>query len=446
MGARGPEGLRVGTSVVSVPIVSMSAHARRLLRAVALAVVAAAAMLVVLTASAWAQEPRDAADSPSSCEPADAACPVDETPLPAANAAANTASASSAVLMFFWGVGCPHCEEAKPFVDALEKEEPRLRVERLEVRQDPEGRRRFLETMRRLAAAGAGVPTFVVGDAYVVGYVKGETDQEVRTVVRRALSHEDADAGQAATPRVIRVPLIGTVDPASVPLPALTLTMGLVDGVNPCAMWVLLFLLSFLVNLKSRPKMLLIAGTFVTISGLAYFAFMAAWLNVFLLIGLSRIVQVALGLVALFVGGVHVKDYFAFKKGISFSIPEAAKPTIYARMRAVVHAEHMLLALASAAVLAVMVNVIELLCTAGLPALYTQVLAAQGFPAWKRYAYLALYNTAYMFDDSIMVTVAVVTLSRRKLQEKGGRQLKLVSGATMLALGLLLILKPQWLL
>lgn len=362
--------------------------------------------------------------------------------------------------------GCPRCEDAKVYLEALKKQRPTMTVVVGDVTKEPE----TLERLRSIAAekgvSALSVPAFYVRGSLIIGFssaertgrlLEGRLDGEPLT--SPPLS-EDADAtcsaetsascegdkGAAGKPDRVDVPLLGSLSAAKLGMPLFTIAIGLIDGVNPCAMWVLLFLLSFLVNLKSRPKMLLIAGTFVTISGLAYFAFMAAWLNVFLLIGLSRIVQVALGLVALFVGGVHVKDYFAFKKGISFSIPEAAKPTIYARMRAVVHAEHMLLALASAAVLAVMVNVIELLCTAGLPALYTQVLAAQGFPAWKRYAYLALYNTAYMFDDSIMVTVAVVTLSRRKLQEKGGRQLKLVSGATMLALGLLLILKPQWLL
>ncbi len=47
-----------------------------------------------------------------------------------------------------------------------------------------------------------------------------------------------------------------------------TIVIGLLDGFNPCAMWVLLFLLSLLVNLHDRFKMVLIAGTFVAVSGL----------------------------------------------------------------------------------------------------------------------------------------------------------------------------------
>ena len=105
-------------------------------------------------------------------------------------------------------------------------------------------------------------------------------------------------------------------------MPLFTVLVGQIDGFNPCAMWVLIFLLSILVNLRDRGRMVAIAGTFVFVSGAAYFAFMAAWLNVFLLIGYLRPVQLLLGSLALFVGSIHVKDFFAFKQGLSLSIPE----------------------------------------------------------------------------------------------------------------------------
>jgi hypothetical protein len=97
------------------------------------------------------------------------------------------------------------------------------------------------------------------------------------------------------------------------------------------------------------------------------------------------------------------------------------------------------------AVLAAAVNVIELLCTAGLPAIYTAVLSQQHLSVAGHYAYLALYILGYIADDSIMVAVAVAALGSRKLTERGGRWLKFLSGAVMLALGGLLILRPEWL-
>jgi hypothetical protein len=255
----------------------------------------------------------------------------------------------------------------------------------------------------------------------------------------------DTLPGETGGESEIDLPWIGRVSAERLGLPLFTLAIGLVDGFNPCAMWVLLFLLSVLVNLRDRWKILAVAGTFVFISGAAYFAFMAAWLNVLLLVGFLRWVQVTLATLAIVVGSIHVKDFFAFKKGITLSIPESAKPGIYARVRKIVMAENLIAAIAGASVLAVLVNLIELLCTAGLPALYSQILMMQGFPSWKNYAYLGLYVLAYMFDDAVMVSIVVTTLGKRKLQENEGRWLKLVSGLVILLLGIVLLLRPHWL-
>lgn len=360
--------------------------------------------------------------------------------------------------------GCPRCDEAKQFLAELEGRRPGLRTIVADVVED----RAALDRLRTIAegqsAAAVSVPAFYVRGVLVVGYAGHDlTGRRIEALLDSAppppaatgepaascpLAPEGPPCpadGAAPRPGVIDVPVFGHLDARDLGLPAFTLVVGLVDGFNPCAMWVLLFLLSFLATLRSRTKMLVIAGVFVIVSGFAYFAFMAAWLNFFLLVGASRAVQIALGVVAVLAGSVHIKDFFAWKRGVSLSIPESVKPGIYARMRAVVRAESLAGALAAASVLAVMVNVVELLCTAGLPALYTQVLAEERLPVWKHYAYLGLYNLAYMADDMVMVGVAVATLSRRKLQEKEGRWLKLLSGAIMTLLGLLLLLKPDWL-
>jgi hypothetical protein len=207
-------------------------------------------------------------------------------------------------------------------------------------------------------------------------------------------------------------------------------------------MWVLLFLLSILVNIKQRGRILLVAGTFVLISGVTYFAFMAAWLNAFLILGYSRLLQLSLGGLAILVGSVHLKDFFALRRGVSLSIPDAVKPRLYERVRRIVRAENLPIALGATVLLAVLVNFVELLCTAGLPAVYTQILSSHDLGTATRYGYLVLYNLAYIADDSVMVAIAVVTLSHRRLQERGAQWLKLLSGAAIMALGATLIFAP----
>ena len=345
-------------------------------------------------------------------------------------------------LEVFVRAGCPHCEAAKIFLDELRRERPLLRIAIYDIAEDPAARQRLATLVTERGLSSVGVPAFLIGTDLLVGFRSADTTGRE---IRAALDRRAPDAAPAPIADSIQTTWFGRISAQELGLPLFTIAIGLLDGFNPCAMWVLLFLLSILVNLQDRKKMALIAGTFVAVSGLVYFAFMAAWLNIFLLIGLSRAVQVGLGAMALFVGAVNVKDFFALHRGLSFSIPESAKPGLYARIRGILQAEHLAGALTGTVLLAGLVNMIELLCTAGFPALYTQILTLHPMPAWQYYGYLGLYNLAYIFDDSLMVTIAVITLGRRKLQERAGRWLKLASGTVMMGLGLVLLLKPDWL-
>lgn len=342
----------------------------------------------------------------------------------------------------FVRAGCPHCEAAKIFLAELQHEQPSLRIAIYDIAKDSAARQRLASLAAERGIADFGVPAFLIGRELMIGFRSADTTgAEIRAWLDRRTQ------GTAAPPVVegIKTEWFGELRSRDLGLPLFTIAIGLLDGFNPCAMWVLLFLLSLLVNLQDRRKMALIAGTFVLVSGLIYFAFMAAWLNMFLLIGLSRSVQIALGGLALFVGVVNIKDFFALHRGISLSIPESAKPGFYARVRGILQAEHLTGAMVGIVVLAGLVNMIELLCTAGFPALYTQILTMHQLPTWEYYGYLGLYNVAYILDDSLMVTIAVLTLSRRKLSHYAGRWLKLTAGAVMTSLGIVLIVKPEWL-
>ncbi|TKB93767.1 MAG: NrdH-redoxin [Nitrospira sp.] len=352
------------------------------------------------------------------------------------------ASTTTPDIDVFVRAGCPHCEAAKIFLDEMRREQPSLHIALHDIAEDPAARQRLITLVQERGITTVGVPTFLIGTELIVGFQSSETTgAEIRAKLDRKAP------GVALPPMVesIETRWLGRLRVHDLGLPLFTVLIGLLDGFNPCAMWVLLFLLSLLVNLQDRRKMALIAGTFVTMSGLVYFAFMAAWLNMFLVVGVSRTVQIGLGAIALCMGTVNVKDFFAWRQGFSLSIPESAKPGLYARIRRILQAEHLAGALAGVVVLAGLVNTIELLCTAGFPALYTQILMMQQLPTWQYYGYLGLYNLAYILDDGLMVTIAVVTLSRRKLQERAGRWLKLAGGAVMFSLGIVLILKPEWL-
>ncbi|MBL0142035.1 MAG: NrdH-redoxin [Betaproteobacteria bacterium] len=381
------------------------------------------------------------------------ACPV--------SAAAQAASAPGALeLELFVREGCPHCADAERFVERLRREQPALTVTVRDVSRDPGAMKRLQELVAATPGRISGVPAFHVRGDLVVGFAGEEASgARVRALLSRAppagpdggpdgmckieaqtpcAAPADPDAGS------IELPWIGTrISIDEVGLPAFTIAIGLLDGFNPCSMWVLIMMISMLAAIGDRRRMLAIAGTFVVIEGIAYFAFMAAWLNLFLLIGISRASEIVLGVIALVAGLINVKDFFAFGRGITLSIPAASKPGIVARMRRLMREQSLWLAIAGTVVLAILVQLVELLCTSGLPALYTRILTLRKLDPWAYYGYLVLYNVVYMLDDVVVLSIGVVTLSQKRLQEKEGRLLKLLSGLVMLGLGLYLVLAPR---
>jgi glutaredoxin len=359
---------------------------------------------------------------------------------PAVESAPPAVSASPEVtLIVYVQTGCPHCAAAKVYLADLARQRPDLRIAYRSVDRDEQASRELVELFRKREMWPPGVPTFVFGDRILFGFDTAEnTGPEILALIGPA-------PPPPPPPDQVETRLFGRLSASELGLPLFTLVLGLLDGFNPCATWVLLFLLSLLVRLNSRRRMALVAGTFVLVSGVVYYAFMAAWLNVFLLIGMSTALRWALGGMALVIGGINVKDFLAFKQGPSLSIPAAAKPGLYARVRAVLHADALPASLLAVAVLAIVVNFIELLCTAGFPAIYTAVLTQQHLSPAGYYAYLGLYIAGYIADDSLMVAAAVIALGSHKLTERAGRWLKLLSGLVMLVLGVVMLVWPEWL-
>ena len=364
---------------------------------------------------------------------------------------ASLAKQGTATLYLFEGRGCPHCAEEKIFLEKLRKKYPTLVVREFEVWYDKKNAAFFSRTIRAARVHHAGVPTTVIGKKLFIGYSE-QTEKALEAAVAECVSRGCVDtlALDVATAaplaqegqKVVKVPLVGDVDPAKVSLPLLTVVIGALDSFNPCAFFVLLFLLSMLIHGHSRKRMFLIGGIFVFFSAFIYFLFMAAWLNIFLVIGQLTAITVTAGVVALFVASINIKDFFFFKKGISLVIPEKAKPKLFERMRNLLKSSSLTTTIAGTVVLAVFANAYELLCTVGFPMVYTRALTPHKLTTFQYYGYLVFYNVVYVVPLAIIVLVITISLGARKLTEWQGRKLKLVSGLMMFFLGLILLVDP----
>jgi hypothetical protein len=349
-------------------------------------------------------------------------------------------------LYFFWSDRCPHCLEARPHVLRLPEQVEGVTLHDLEISRSRENASRYVAMASAIGERASAVPAFLFCGEMHVGWDSAATTGH-RLVERLAACRERARGGSAAAaasaPADIEVPWLGRIDVDRLSLPMFTVVIAGLDAFNPCAFFVLLFLLGLLVNQRQRGRMLLVGGTFVLVSGAMYFAFMAAWLSLFRLLEGLTWVTAAAAILAILIGLINVKDFFAFKRGVSLTIPRSRLPRLYQRGRAVISAGSLPAMLGATVVLGTAANFYELLCTAGFPMVYTRVLTLHGLSAGSHHLYLALYNLIYVIPLLVIVLVVSLATGRRQLSERQGRLLKLLSGLMMLGLGLLLLLAPE---
>jgi hypothetical protein len=404
-------------------------------------------------------------------------------------------------LYIFWRNSCPHCPPALAFAEKLRARHPWLALRRYELNQYPANLTLYQKMAEKLGKPAGQTPAFFFCNQVTLGYLSDEqTGKKLEANLVRCHEHLQkqieerqnqrearANEGHAAigTPRVpilaallamtqtpqsddadslemddefldlelpppveeteeetVALPVVGEVKTSSLSLPVLTMAIAGCDAFNPCAFFVLLSLLGVLVHARSRWRMALVGGTFVLFSGVFYFLFMAAWLNLFLVTNHLPWITIVAGMLAVGAAAINIKDYFWFKRGVSLSIPEGARPGLFERMRRLSGATSLAPMMLGTLVLAATANAYELLCTAGFPMIFTHVLTLRDLPASSYYGYLALYNLIYVIPLATIVAVFTYTLGRRKLQEREGRLLKLLSGVMMLELGAILLIRP----
>lgn len=385
-------------------------------------------------------------------------------------------------IYFFWGDGCPHCAEMEPFLEELVGRYPGLEVKAFEVWKVPANQALFDAAAKVYGFEPQGVPTIFMGPYYNIGYDKSiNTDLEngVKTLLEQGTEdklipllaqHPNAKStfigskvpaptakppqpgptetvqpgGALTTTHELNLPLIGKVNLDKESIWITTILIAIVDGVNPCSMWVLTVLLALTLHTGSRKKVFIIGLVFITVTAFIYALFIAGLFSVLKVISFMGWIQVVVAIVALFFGLVNIKDYFWYKEGISFTIADSKKSGIFAKVRKVMDASESLWGLIGATiVLAAGVSLVEFSCTAGFPVLWTNMLNAQHVGTGLFLVLLLVYMLIYQADELAIFMVAVYSLRASKLEEKHGRILKLIGGCLMLVLAAVMIINPS---
>ena len=118
---------------------------------------------------------------------------------------------------------------------------------------------------------------------------------------------------------------------------------------------------------------------------------------------------------------------------------------IFTFIKKVVSNHSFILSILGIIALAFSVNVIELACSAGIPLIFTQILALNNLSMVSYIFYMLIYILFFLIDDLIVFIVAMVTLNVTGISTKYTKYSHLIGGIVMVLIALLMIFKPDWL-
>lgn len=372
-------------------------------------------------------------------------------------------------IYLFHSYTCKHCKEEIKLLDELEKEYDNIKVYKYEVNENENGE--LLKNISEIMGSKVtGTPYTIIGNKVFSGYdyenskgrFKGAIEyyskygyedkvgEYISSIPLPSYEVKDTDPNvdeyiNDYISYKVKLPLIGEVKLKNLTLPLITVVIGLADGFNPCAMWVLLFLISMLIGMKDKKRMWILGSTFLLTSALIYLIFMMSWLNLANLLISVVWVRVIIAVVSLVGGFINLRGYIKHRKVSGCDVVDDKKRNrIITRIKKFTTEKNFWLAILGVIVLAISVNVVELACSAGLPVMFIEILSLNNLTAIEEIIYIVLYMLFFLLDDFVVFVIAMTTLSLTGVSSKYGNLSKLIGGILMLFIGLLLMFKPEW--
>ena len=372
-------------------------------------------------------------------------------------------------IYLFYSQTCSTCQAEEKFLEEYAKDNE-VNIITYEVTRNEENAELLDKVREALKNKDLTVPYTVIGTMGLTGFsdtienqikqaVNKYSNEDYVDIVDVVKNNLDVDYKIDYPDGEFEVPLLGKIDPKSVSLPLVTIIIGFIDGFNPCAMWVLLFLISMLLNMKNRKRMWIIGITFLVTSALVYLSFMLAWLQIAITLSQISWVQFIIGLIALLGAGINLTSYYKERKkddGCQV-IDKNKRKSMFNKIKKIIsHVDSeeknfwksekgFILALIGIIGLAISVNLIELACSSGLPLIYTQILALNDLTSLQHFLYILLYALFFLIDDVVIFVIAMTTLKVTGISTKYNKLSHLIGGIVMLLIGILMIFKPEWL-
>lgn len=358
-------------------------------------------------------------------------------------------------IYLFYGDGCTHCAHEEEYLEELQEKNKNIEVHLYETWYNEENALLSNRVKNALGIESTGVPFTVIGNTGMVGFGSNTEYQIenlinnydnkiniVEIVIKNPAEYDKLHDKKETENNMIKLPLLGEVNAKDFSLPIISSVIGLVDGFNPCAMWILLFLISMLLGMKNRKRMWILGLTFLVTSSLTYLLFMISWLNLAKLVTDTVLIRNIIAIVALVAGTINLASYFEKEDGCDI-VNKKQRKKIFKKIKKFTHEKHLLPAVIGIMALAVTVNIVELACSAGLPLLFTQVLAMNDLSTVEYIIYILIYIFFFLLDDIFVFTLAMATLKVTGVTTKYSNYSHLIGGIIMFVIGVLLIFAPE---
>ena len=339
-------------------------------------------------------------------------------------------------LYFLYLDTCLSCKDAEKALYSLSSQYPDLRITKIDI-ADSQNQALIDRLSREYGLHRVLAPTVILNDRVWIGFSE-ETSTDIENQLdlyfRREPDDEQVDAGE--TGPSLGQGLLAYASTGNGPVVLMTSVIGFLDGFNPCSLWALTVLLAYTMNFRSRQKLLLVGATFIAVTALVYGLFMASILTAVVYLQYHTAAGTAVNLFLIAFGAINIKDYFSYKKGISFTISDSNRDNLLNKFRSLMKIKNTWLLVVTTVFVAGCTTIVELPCTAGFPVLWSSIMSKRGITGLSFYLLLGLYLSLYVLTEIVVLGVVATTLKIRRISTVAGRKLKLFSGLAMAYFGL----------
>lgn len=370
-------------------------------------------------------------------------------------------------LYLFYGDGCPHCREEEIFLKQIEKKYDQLQIKMYEVWYNEENAELLKEVQQVFEIKRNGVPTTIIGKNVMTGFGTGTgskikraieyyQEEEYVDVVKQIIEgtyqeeevpHDDFESQEKEQDEemTVEVPVVGNINMKRVSLTTAAVVIGFIDGFNPCAMWVLLFLISALMGMKNKKRMWILGLAFLITSALVYMLIMLSWIQIAMKITTIIWIRNIIAIIALIGAILNLKSFITSKDSGCDIVDEKKRKSIFQKIKKFTGEKSFFLALIGIMGLAVSINLVELACSAGFPLVFSELLVINQVEGMMKFGYTVLYIIFFLLDDLIIFFIAMFTMQVTGISTKYNKYSHLLGGIIMLLIGTLLLIKPEWL-